>query len=71
MLVPLPPFVINAVMDCDEGDEYFFYRPSGTPKTAITGWQWRLGKVYDVAAQKTAIRTDSVIRFPWTCSRAL
>jgi hypothetical protein len=27
VLVSLPPFFINAVMDCDEGDEYFFYRP--------------------------------------------
>ena len=52
VLVPLPPFVIQAVMDCDEGDEYFFYRTSGTPKPAITDWQWRLRKVYDLAGVK-------------------
>lgn len=52
MLVPLPPFVVKAVMDRDEGDEYFFYRSSGTPKTAITDWQWRLRKVYDLAGVK-------------------
>ncbi len=47
--VPLPPFVIKAVMACDEGSDYFFYRGVGTPKSAITDWQWRLRKVYDMA----------------------
>jgi integrase/recombinase XerD len=47
--VPLPPDVVKAVMTCDEGDEYFFYRNVGTPKSAITDWQWRLRKVYDMA----------------------
>ncbi len=49
VLVPLPDFVIKAVMACDEGNEHFFYTTIGTPKTAITDWQWRLRKVYDMA----------------------
>jgi integrase/recombinase XerD len=47
--VPIPPFVVKAIMACDEGNEYFFYRGIGTPKTAVTDWQWRLRKVYDMA----------------------
>jgi integrase len=47
--VPLPPFVVKAVMSCDEGSEYFFYGQVGTPKSAITEWQQRLRKVYDMA----------------------
>jgi integrase len=47
--IPLPPFVVKAIMACDEGNEYFFYRGIGTPKTAITDWQWRRRKVYDMA----------------------
>jgi integrase len=45
----MPPFVIDAVMACDEGREYFFYTGEGLPKTAVTDWQWRLRKIYDDA----------------------
>jgi integrase len=44
--VPLPKHVVKAVMACDEGDAYFFYRGVGTPKSAITEWQQRLKLVY-------------------------
>jgi integrase len=47
--LPMPPFVIDAVMACDEGREYFFYTGEGLPKTAVTDWQWRLRKIYDDA----------------------
>jgi integrase/recombinase XerD len=47
--VPLPKHVVVAVMACDEGDEYFFYRGIGTPKSAITDWQKRLKLVYVMA----------------------
>lgn len=47
--VPLPKHVVKAVMACDEGDEHFFYRGVGTPKSAITEWQQRLKLVYVMA----------------------
>jgi integrase/recombinase XerD len=47
--VPLPKQVVDALAKCDEGDEYFFYRPGGKPKSSITDWQRRLKKVYDMA----------------------
>ena len=47
--VPLPQFVVDAVMKCDEGDEYFFYRHVGKPTSAITEWQQRLKLVYNMA----------------------
>lgn len=47
--VPIPQHVVEAVMACDEGDEYFFYRHVGTPKSAITEWQQRLKLVYEMA----------------------
>jgi integrase/recombinase XerD len=47
--VPLPDFVVKAVMGCDEGNEHFFYRGAGTPKSAITEWQQRLKLVYEMA----------------------
>jgi integrase/recombinase XerD len=47
--VPLPPDVVKAVSACDEGNEYFFYRQVGTPKSAITEWQQRLKLVYRMA----------------------
>lgn len=50
--VPLPDHVVKAVMECDEGDEYFFYRHVGKPKSAITEWQQRLKLVYEMAGVK-------------------
>jgi integrase len=47
--VPLPPFVIEALDACDEGDDYLFYKQVGTPKSAITEWQRRLKMVYEMA----------------------
>jgi integrase len=47
--VPLPKFVVKAIMACDEGSEQFFYRGVGTPKSAITEWQQRLKLVYQMA----------------------
>jgi len=47
--VPLPAHVIDAVMACDEGDEYFFHRHVGKQKSAITEWQQRLKLVYNMA----------------------
>jgi integrase/recombinase XerD len=47
--VPLPDFVVEAIAECDKGNEYYFYSQVGTPKSAITDWQWRLRKVYDMA----------------------
>jgi integrase/recombinase XerD len=48
-MVPLPKVALDALADCDEGHEYFFYRKTGKVTTAITDWQWRLRKVYDMA----------------------
>jgi site-specific recombinase XerD len=50
--VPLPKHVVEAVMACDEGNEYFFWTGVGKPKSGITDWQWRLRKVYDMAGVK-------------------
>ena len=47
--VPLPQSVVDAVMECDEGNEYFFYKQLGKPKSAITEWQQRLKLVYEMA----------------------
>ncbi|MDP9050549.1 MAG: site-specific integrase [Acidobacteriota bacterium] len=47
--VPLPPFVVKAVMDCDEGNDYFFYKQVGTTKSCVKEWCERLRKVYDMA----------------------
>ncbi len=47
--VPLPKVVIDLIAECDEGNEYFFYRQVGKPKSAITEWQQRLKLVYDMA----------------------
>src|ERR1035438_9422294 len=47
--VPLPKHVINAVLACDKGNEYFFYGQIGKPKSAITEWQQRLKLVYEMA----------------------
>jgi integrase len=47
--VPLPKHVVQALADCDEGNEYFFYRQVGKPKSAITEWQQRLKLVYNMA----------------------
>jgi len=47
--VPLPKHVVQAVKDCDEGNEHFFYRQVGKPKSAITEWQQRLKLVYEMA----------------------
>ena len=47
--VPLPKHVVDAIGACDEGDEYFFYRGIGKPKSAITEWQQRLKLVYNMA----------------------
>jgi integrase len=50
--VPLPKHVVKAIAECDEGDEYFFYRQIGKPKSAITEWQQRLKLVYEMAGVK-------------------
>jgi len=47
--VPLPKNVIEAIAECDEGNEYYFYRNIGKPKSAITEWQQRLKLVYTMA----------------------
>ena len=47
--VPLPKNVVLALEECDEGDEYFFFRQIGKPKSAITEWQQRLKLVYNMA----------------------
>jgi integrase len=47
--VPLPQNVVDAISECDEGNEYFFYRNVGKPKSAITEWQQRLKLVYTMA----------------------
>lgn len=49
VMVPLPEFVIDAVMACDEGNEYFFYKQVGTPKSCVKEWCQRLRLVYDMA----------------------
>ena len=49
VMVPLPKKVVAALKACDEGNEYYFYNQVGKPKSAITDWQWRLRKVYDMA----------------------
>ena len=46
---PLPKHVVQAIAECDEGDEYFIYRNVGKPKSAITEWQQRLKLVYTMA----------------------
>ena len=50
--VPLPEHVVQAIAARDEGDEYFFYRNVGKPKSAITEWQQRLKLVYTMAGIK-------------------
>jgi len=50
--VPLPEHVVEAIGKCDEGNEYFFFSGIGKPKSAITDWQRRLKKVYDMAGVK-------------------
>jgi hypothetical protein len=45
----VPDHVVKAVTACDEGDEHFFYRGMGTPKSATTEWQQRLKLVYEIA----------------------
>ena len=47
--VPLPPHVVQALEVCEEGNSYPFYTGIGKPKSAVTDWQWRLRKVYDMA----------------------
>jgi integrase len=47
--VPLPKKVIDALEDCDELNEYLFYRQIGTQKSCITEWQQRLKLVYNMA----------------------
>lgn len=47
--VPLPKHVVQAIKECDEGDEFYFYRHVGKPKSAITEWQQRLKLVYEMA----------------------
>jgi integrase len=47
--VPLPQNVVDAISECDEGNEYSFYRNVGKPKSAITEWQQRLKLSYTMA----------------------
>jgi integrase/recombinase XerD len=47
--VPLPKRVVDAIKECDEGNEYFFYGQVGKPKSAIMEWQQRLKLVYNMA----------------------
>lgn len=48
--VPLPKNVVDALAECDGGNEYFFYQNIGKPKSAITEWQQRLKLVYEMAS---------------------
>jgi integrase/recombinase XerD len=47
--VPVPPKVVKALAACDEGQAQYFYSGSGKLKSAITEWQDRLKKVYEMA----------------------
>jgi integrase/recombinase XerD len=47
--VPVPEFVVEAIVACDDGSDYPFYGQVGKPKSAITEWQDRLKKVYVMA----------------------
>lgn len=47
--VPIPKKVIAALKACDAGNEYYFYRQVGKPKSSVTEWQQRLKLVYEMA----------------------
>lgn len=47
--VPLPKWVVDALENCDEGTEYFFWNQIGKPKSCVTEWQQRLKLVYEMA----------------------
>ena len=47
--VPLPKKVIEALEECDEGNEQYFYAGIGKPKSCVTEWQQRLKLVYEMA----------------------
>jgi integrase len=59
--VPLPKHVVQALAECDEGDEHFFYRQIGKPKSAITEWQQRLKLVYTMAGIPHYVSKDLLV----------
>jgi integrase len=49
VLLPLPKEVLTALKGVDEGDGRYFYPGVGKLKTAITEWQARLKKLFELA----------------------
>jgi integrase len=49
VVVPLPEVVIEALRECDEKKEYYFWTGIGKLKSGITEWQDRLKKVFVIA----------------------
>ena len=49
VVVPVPDFVMKALKDCDEGNEYYFWTGMGKLKSGLTEWQDRLKKVFTMA----------------------
>jgi integrase/recombinase XerD len=47
--VPLPKIVLDALKECDEGNEGYFWSGPGTLQTAQTKWQARLKKIFAIA----------------------
>jgi integrase/recombinase XerD len=47
--VPLPKIVLKALRDCDEGQACYLWNQTGTLKTCVTEWQWRLSKLFEIA----------------------
>ncbi len=51
--IPLPKIVLNALKDCDEGQPFYFWSGVSRVKTAITEWQERIKKVFEIAGVGT------------------
>jgi integrase/recombinase XerD len=47
--VPLPKNVLNALKECDEGDEHYFYNPGTKLKTWTNEWEERMKKIFVIA----------------------
>jgi integrase/recombinase XerD len=47
--VPLSPVVIEALKEADSGNPYYFWSNVGTVTTALTHWQSRLKKIFNIA----------------------
>lgn len=47
--VPLPSAVLRALEACDEGNPHYFWSGVGKLKTAITMWQERLKRLFELA----------------------